>query len=1061
MKDNHFLIRAAALILCFIPALVAAEKKERYFSPNNDGVLDEFVIPLKISDKRYITSWQLVIVDETGNTVRTIGNKVALPRKLGFKSFFTQLGAVKKGVDIPESVSWNGAMDNGETAPDGTYFYYFTASDDNGNEGKTDLYPVVIDTVAPMIALTQPSDKIFGEGTKSEFRIRQTGSIEDEWTGKFKNAAGETVRTFTWTDAEPADFKWDGTDDNGRFVPDGVYSYDVGAVDRAGNTSETALITNIIYSAEKPATNIMLVGTKYVSPGTDSPLSSIKFDLQIPVPEEKSGNKLTDWSVKITDAAGKVYRVYNQSSSSVPPSEIIFDGKDGDGKILPQGIYQAAVAAHYLNGYEPAELKSPEFVLDVTKPSAQISVSDTIFGAGSKTHVRISILPDIAGKYAPVPSWKGRIFPADNPSETVKEYDFGEFPPEAIEWNGFTSDGALAADGVYAFELRATDLAGNTGTASAHSTFELNTKEAKILLSLSSDAFSPNGDKVKEKMEFVPVIKDAAETADYTCTIRASDGTSVRTIKGSGKLPEKFVWDGKDESGIVCADGMYTVLLSVNSANGAHSQVLSNPFALDTVPPKLEAAAPWSAFSPDGDGNQDVIPVTVTNCTNESVWKAEVVNAAGKPVRTYTWKSVVRTNGKDGFEWDGTDENGNKTSDGIYTIVISSEDEAGNAFSTKISEITLDTRETKIYLTAEHEGISPNGDGILDSQIFSIRTSVPDGILSWNFDIRSENGVSVRSWSDKDSANLPASITWDGLDANGNTADGTFTGTLKTVYKKGNKIDAVSAPFICTAVPPQLTVRTAPEYFSPDNDGTDDDLFIKLTATSKAALKNWSFVINSPSGNPFWTTKGTSAVTERIIWDGLSNVQKDSAGRAERVQSAMDYPYTFTVTDVLGMTSVAKGLIPVDVLVIRDGDVLKMAVPSIIFRSDNADFKTTAEVGKGGLEPSVSENNERVLNRIAEILNKFKDYRVLIVGHANRVTDDAAEETEDNMRLWGPALGPLSGKRAEFVKEYLVKKGVSANRLTTDGKGGTELVVDYKDKDNNWKNRRVEFILEK
>ena len=65
------------------------------------------------------------------------------------------------------------------------------------------------------------------------------------------------------------------------------------------------------------------------------------------------------------------------------------------------------------------------------------------------------------------------------------------------------------------------------------------------------------------------------------------------------------------------------------------------------------------------------------------------------------------------------------------------------------------------------------------------------------------------------------------------------------------------------------------------------------------------------------------------------------------------------------------------------------------------------------------------------------------------------------MRQWGPALIPLSAKRAEFVKDYLVKKGINASRLSTVGKGGTELVVDYKDKDNNWKNRRVEFILEK
>ena len=520
------------------------------------------------------------------------------------------------------------------------------------------------------------------------------------------------------------------------------------------------------------------------------------------------------------------------------------------------------------------------------------------------------------------------------------------------------------------------------------------------------------------------------------------------------------MWDGKDSAGIVCEDGMYKAYLSVTSTNGSSASVETSEIELDTGAPYLEAVAPWAIFSLDGNSSQDRLPISISNCTDEKLWTASVIDSSGKTVKTYTWNGKVRTDGKDEFAWDGSDESGNKVADGKYTVVIASTDNAGNSFSTKLSDITLDSRETKIYVTAEEEGISPNADSVLDTQQFNIRASVPDGILTWNFDIRSENGTSVRGWSEKDSANLPSSITWDGLDNDGNVAEGTFTGTLNVVYKKGNKVDSVSSPFICTAIPPQLSVKTAPEFFSPDNDGTDDDLFIRLSGTSKAMFKSWSFVINDPKGKPFWQTAGSSSITERIIWDGLSNTQKNARGFAERVQSATDYPYTFTVTDTLGMTSTVTGVIQIDVLVIRDGSVLKMAVPSIIFRSDNADFKTKSEVNNG-IDPEIAANNERVLKRIADILNKFPDYRVTVVGHANRVTDNEAEETEDNPMMWGPALIPLSGKRAEFVKDYLVKQGVKAERLATEGKGGTELVVDFKDKDNNWKNRRVEFILEK
>ena len=171
----------------------------------------------------------------------------------------------------------------------------------------------------------------------------------------------------------------------------------------------------------------------------------------------------------------------------------------------------------------------------------------------------------------------------------------------------------------------------------------------------------------------------------------------------------------------------------------------------------------------------------------------------------------------------------------------------------------------------------------------------------------------------------------------------------------------------------------------------------------------------------------------------------------------MDYPYKFIVTDNLGMTSVVEGVIPVDVLVIREGNVLKMAVPSIIFESDSSNFQTANTT----LAPDQVRRNIEILNRVADILKKFTDYKILIQGHANRVSDNENEETQDNMSQWGRALIPLSKERADAIKAYLVKRGVSEASVSTEGMGGTKPVVEPKDKDNNWKNRRVEFILEK
>jgi outer membrane protein OmpA-like peptidoglycan-associated protein len=141
------------------------------------------------------------------------------------------------------------------------------------------------------------------------------------------------------------------------------------------------------------------------------------------------------------------------------------------------------------------------------------------------------------------------------------------------------------------------------------------------------------------------------------------------------------------------------------------------------------------------------------------------------------------------------------------------------------------------------------------------------------------------------------------------------------------------------------------------------------------------------------------------------------------------------------------GVIGIDVLVIRDGDNLKIAVPSIQFRSNAADFN--------GLPAAVVATNNRVLGRVAQILNKFRDYKVTVEGHANPTTlPGAAREREESTELV-----PLSEKRAQVVVDILVRNGVARSRLSSTGVGGQRTVAAWDDENNRWKNRRVEFIL--
>lgn len=1046
MKKTLIAFTAAVLVSGF----AFAEKGTVYISPNNDGKQDVLDVPVKIKDKRYVKDWALIIENDKGQVIRTIGNKEKRETRITFKTFWKALFTPKAGVTVPASVMWNGVMDDGEVAPDGNYFYFMTATDDNGNVATTKKLSVVVDNTPPEVDLTQPSsnEKIFGEGSKPVLTVKQNGSEEDEWNAVFADATGKIVRSYKWTSSAPLSFEWNGSDDAGGPLPDGVYSYKVSATDRAGNTSNPASISNIIYSADKPSTNISILGSKYFSPNGNGTNDTISFLVKIPVPDAKSVNKLVEWAVKITDNKGSVVKTF--SGKANPPEKVTFDGKTDSGSAAGEGLYQAVVTAKYSNGFEPDVVKSPEFTLDKSAPVAKIKQSSPTFSPDGDGNLDTMVITqDIAADSgAPVENWTGKIVNAEG--KTIREFNFGSFAPEQVVWDGLDDSAALASDGKYKYVLSATDLAGNSSETFINE-ITLDTSKTELLLAASPAAFNPAGsDKSKSSVKLTPVVKAGSSISEYTVEIKNAKGETVWSQNGSS-LPASISWNGLASSGSRCDDGKYVATLSTKSSNGSEAKTSTQPFVIDTVAPSVKLESPYTLFSPDGDGKKDVLSIAAETSSEEK-WTANILDSKNEVVRSYTWQGKVPSK----VEWNGTDQAGNKVADGSYKIVFASEDAAGNKGTAELANITVDSREAKAYITAEHDAFSPNGDSFLETQKLSLRPSLKEGVDSWSVSIVTPEGKVVKSWSEKDQKDMPAEITWNGLNAENKIIEGAFTANLKITYAKGNEVNVNSSLFICSVTPPQLSVKTAPQYFSPDNDGENDDLYIQLKGNDVVPLKSWSFQIKDPNNKPFWSTSGKSSITERIIWDGRGK-------NGELVQSAMDYPYTFTVTDSLGMTSTVEGKIEIDILVIRVGDVLKMAVPSIIFRQDAADFgvqvtDANGKVTKPGITQAQAANNERILKRIAQILNKFKNYTVTVEGHANSVTGTEEEETTNKHGL---ALEPLSKDRAEFVREKLKKYGVDGSRLSAVGRGGRQPVAARGDKDNAWKNRRVEFILKK
>ena len=1044
-----------------------------YISPNNDGVQDELVVPLDIKDKRYISEWSFVITDKNGNILRTIGNKhkradtaTDVFKNLfsgeGFKGFFDNLGktfAPKSGVEVPSEVRWNGVFDSGEIAPDGTYFYYLSAKDDNDNESRTKTYSVVVDNTPPQIDLIQPkeSEKIFGAGLKPTINIKQTGSEEDLWTAKISDISGNIVRNYSWQNSSPKNISWEGENDNLSAVSEGVYIYEVTCTDKAGNTSQKAVVSNIIYDAIPRSVNLSIQGSPF-SPNNDN----VKDIISV-FPSVQNTSGLMRTKIEILDKTGKIYRTIELDKEKFINNEISsieYDGKDDKGYFLFDGEYQLAFSAIFNNGQEPK--MSRNIIIDNLAPRASLyAESDVLSPDGDGNKDTITFVQTASSEKL----WNASV--VDQYGNSVKTWSFGGIPPEQISWNGIDDKGNLATDGFYYYVLSATDSAGNIGEYKTENGFELDTQKTEIILKTNDIAFSPNGDGVKDVIEFTPIIKNTSGIDRYSLSVLDSTGNVVRMWYDTKNLPASFKWNGLSDEGERCPDGNYSAILQTISKNGSEALASTQSFELDTVYPKIDSLSlPYLTFSPNEDGKKDILKVELETSL-EDLWQGSIKSNKNDVVKNLAWQGKATS-----FDWDGSDEEGNLVKDGTYQFDISCTDKAGNKVAKKIENIVLDTRVTKAYFTADLDAFSPNGDGTKDLQKLSINATPKDGIEAWKVSILDGSGKIAASWSTKDSKDLPSVINWDGKvnqegysikisDVTvpvpvGAVVEGNFVAQLNLEYVKGDSVSVTTSSFVCSITPPSLTVQTAPKYFSPDNDGLDDDLYIKLKGESSVPLASWSFEIKNPQGSgSFWKRSGTSTITERLIWDGYSN-------SGELVQSATDYPYVFTATDTLGMTSKVEGFIAVDVLVIRVGDVLKMQIPSIIFRADKADFVGKDKDAVHGLSADVITNNERVLQRVADILNKFRDYNVVIEGHANNLSNTEEEETATVLNGQpNIPLVPLSKDRAEYVKSRLVKYGVNESRLSTEGKGGRYPVAPSTDRNVSWKNRRVEFILQK
>lgn len=965
-----------------------------------------------------------------------------------------------------------------------------------------------------------PGSEINGAKTSIDLSITvpepAAFALEEQWTLQFIDESGFTVLSTLWDfNEEPEDYTWDGTDSGGEIVPDGSYTVQLTGIDRAGNTDTFLTDDPIVVDAATRSLQLSALAPNAIVPDKDafSPngdgiqdtlVLSFAGDqemlelLATNIDTEISGGPVR---VALTDADGEAVTEWNtiagEWSDSAEP--FVFDGSTADGGSLDEGVYTATASFAFQNGMSISS--SLQIVLDTTPPAATgVSITPDLFspnGDGLVDTVQVAhtvspvdpsqyvdgvytvdqnvpadlffgvvlmeedvqavvaFIPGIGNGAAFSPQLIANLANSYYPQAGLSAQQIvyaGPAPPDQFSWNG-ELNGSVVENGTYTYYLVAVDTAGNLSGVNPSSatitgigtppSVTVDNRATDFRLAATNDTdtqplyVSPNDDGVGESVTIAPTLRVAEQIESYTYEIVAEDGSVVRTHSGSG-VPEAFVWSGENDSAGEAPDGPYTGRLALVYEKGDEPTAQTAQFMLDRTRASVSVSVAPESFSPNGDSRSDSVTITpeVPNADELASYSLQVQNSAGSVVRTFGG------NRPQTVTWDGRGDNGGLAPNGEYTVVVSTT-MVNRSTQEATATVSLDATVPTVTVSADLASFTPNEDGVADTITITPTVEPSDQIESFELLIQDSAGSTVRTVTGS-----PQPFTWDGTDDSGELVpDGRYTAVANVRRTNEAEAQGSSDSIILTTaedadtIPPEVALRINPPIFSPDGDGNEDTVTLTLAIVDESPVDSWTIAIFDADGGPVREFPVGGDQVRSLEWDGIGD-------DGEVVEMASDYNVVYSVTDLAGNTTAGDGVVSTDIYTERLFDQDKISVPNIIFQGFTAVFEDWDE--------EYSPRNTQTLDRMAQMLAKFPDYRIELHGHAvSLLYEDPAEaELEQEQTLL-----PLSEDRALAIRDALVLRGVSGERIDIKFWGGSRPIVPFTNLEERRINRRVEFYL--
>ena len=337
----------SGIVLDSTMADVVFELTDTHFSPNNDGNKDTIIATFGQNTVKGLLGWSVSMADSNGKVILS-----------------------DKGTDpgIYEAVI-DGKGDQGENLPQGSYTLGFSSEYENGVRiVKTET--VYLDTSAPFVdfKINNPVFSPNGDGSRDTAEISMKSNKIVNWKGQISNSRGDVIGEMTSQDTTSL-IVWDGTDENGKELPDGDYFLETYFEDLAGNSFIPDKKKITIDRLDKKAKLVNIPGAEREERNLEG-MAFFEVD-------SSSSDDIESWSFKISDKNGNL--LYEDSGKDSFPEIITVPGNRDDAE---EGYYNVSFTTVYENGSKSEDFF--EFFYDLTPPEANLEITATPFAVNGE-----------------------------------------------------------------------------------------------------------------------------------------------------------------------------------------------------------------------------------------------------------------------------------------------------------------------------------------------------------------------------------------------------------------------------------------------------------------------------------------------------------------------------------------------------------------------------------------------------------------------------------------------------------------------------------------------------